>query len=75
MEAACELIGIAGESLEKAPKSKARLDKAFEHLTRLSNSAKVYPRCAAGAYAGGRGQGWPCPGGLLPVRSLRLHDC
>lgn len=43
MEAACELLGVAGEALEKTPKSKARLDTAFAHLTRLSTAVRLYP--------------------------------
>lgn len=42
LEAACELVAIAGAALEANPRSKTRLDATFQHLTRLSNNSKAY---------------------------------
>lgn len=44
VEAACELITIGGNELESNPKSKARLDNVFQHLSKLSGSKTYAPR-------------------------------
>ena len=44
LEAACELVAIAGEKLEASPRSKTRLDAIFEHFKRLANSSSYAPR-------------------------------
>lgn len=44
LEAACELVAIAGEKLEASPRSKARLDAIFEHFKRLTNTSSYAPR-------------------------------
>lgn len=42
LEATCEMLKIAGAALDSNARSKSRLEAAFSHLSRLSNS-KVYP--------------------------------
>lgn len=42
LEAACEMLTIAGATLDGHERSKPRLEAAFAHLNRLSNS-KTYP--------------------------------
>lgn len=44
LEAACELVTVAGAALESSPRSKARLDLIFKHFTRLSNTTSYAPR-------------------------------
>ena len=44
LEAACELVAVAGEKLEASPRSKARLDAIFEHFKRLSSTTTYAPR-------------------------------
>lgn len=44
LEAACELVAVAGEKLEASPRSKSRLDAIFEHFKRLSNTTSYAPR-------------------------------
>lgn len=44
LEAACELVAVAGETLEATPRSKARLDAIFEHFKRLSATTSYAPR-------------------------------
>jgi len=44
LEAACELVAVAGETLEATPRSKARLDAIFEHFKRLSATSSYAPR-------------------------------
>ena len=44
LEAACELVAIAGSTLESSPRSKSRLDAIFNNFTRLSNTSTYAPR-------------------------------
>lgn len=44
LEAACELVTVAGSALESTPRSKSRLDTIFNHFTRLSNTSSYAPR-------------------------------
>lgn len=44
LEAACELVTVAGSTLEASPRSKSKLDAIFNHFTRLSNTATYAPR-------------------------------
>lgn len=44
LEAACELVTVAGSALEASPRSKPKLDAIFKHFTRLSNSTSYAPR-------------------------------
>lgn len=44
LEAACELVTVAGAALEANAKSKARMDAIFNHLARLANATSYIPR-------------------------------
>ena len=43
LEAACELLTVAGAKLDSAPKIKARVDKAFLQFARVAGKERVYP--------------------------------
>lgn len=44
LEAACELVTVAGAALESTPRSKTKLDAIFKHFARLSNTTSYAPR-------------------------------
>jgi hypothetical protein len=44
LEAACELLAVAGAALEGSPRSRARLDAAFVQLQRLAGAKAYSPR-------------------------------